>query len=145
MKLRWLTVLLPALALLFTGGAASAPERDLYVVLLADPPLASYGGGIAGLAPTDPEVTGEARVDADSAASRAYLAYLSSQHDEFLSGATTLLGRSIETRFRYDAVLNGVAVELSASEAAAVASLPGVERVVREFSRRLLTDRKSVV
>lgn len=60
MKLRSLLVL-PVLGLLVVGGAVSAPERELNVVLLDGPPLAAYEGGIAGLAPTDPEVTGAAR------------------------------------------------------------------------------------
>ena len=139
MKLRSLLVL-PVLALLVVGGAVSASERELYVVLLDDPPLAAYEGGIADLAPTDPEVTGDSRLDADSAASRAYLAHLSTGHDEFLTAASAAVGRDLDARFRYDAVLNGVAVELSAAEASAVAALPGVERVERDFARQLLTD-----
>jgi subtilisin family serine protease len=138
-KLRSLLVL-PVLALLVVGGAVSAPERELYVVVLDDPPLAAYEGGIAGLAPTDPEVTGDSRLDADSAASRAYLSYLGSRHDEFLAAASAAAGRDLEARFRYDAVLNGVAVDLSSAEATMVAAVPGVERVVKDFTRDLLTD-----
>jgi subtilisin family serine protease len=139
-KFRSLALLAGTVALLAATGAPSAPDRSLYVVLLDDPPLAAYEGGIAGLAATDPEVTGAARLDADSAASRAYLEYLSAQHDEFLAAGSSAAGRELEARFRYDAVLNGVALELSPTEATAVASLPGVARVVEEFERRLLTD-----
>lgn len=122
------------------GSAASAGGRDLYVVLLDGQPLATYGGGVAGLAATDPEVTGASRLDARSAASRSYLAYLGSRQDAFLAQAGTLLGRSVSSRFRYDAVLNGVAVALDPTEAAAVRGLPGVRAVVQSFDRQLLTD-----
>jgi subtilisin family serine protease len=139
-KLRPLLVVVAALALLLATGASSSPDRSLHVVLLDGQPLAAYEGGVAGLDATDPEVTGQARLDVDSPASQAYLAYVSSQHDEFLAQAGAALGRRLAASFRYDAVLNGVAVELSASEAAAVAGMPGVERVVADFSRKLLTD-----
>ena len=140
MKLRSLVVLVGAFALLAATGAPSAPDRSLYVVLLDGQPLAAYEGGVAGLAATDPEVTGAARLDVDTAASRAYLAYLASRHDEFLAAASATLGRDLVARFRYDAVLNGVAVELSAGEASAVESMPGVERVVKDYPLRLHTD-----
>lgn len=129
-----------ALALPRPAAAMEASPSGRYTVLLADPPLAAYGGGIAGLAATDPTATGAARLDADSAASRAYLAYLSAQQDAALLAINTTLGRSATVVFRYDTVLNGLALELSRTEAAIVAGLASVSRVEADRALELLTD-----
>jgi subtilisin family serine protease len=135
--------LLAAVGALVTAGspaASASSDRPLHVVLLGEPALAVYGGGIEGLAPTSPEVTGAARLDPESAAARAYRQFLRTRQDAVLAAAAAALGRPVEAQFRYDAVLNGFAARLSTSEAAAVAGLPGVARVVEEFERELLTD-----
>jgi subtilisin family serine protease len=134
--------LIAAFAALVAAGApaAAGDERSLYIVQLSDPPLAAYEGGLEGLAPTDPEATGEARLDTESAASRAYLRYLAGAHEALLAQVSAALGRDVRARFRYDAVLNGVAITLDPSEAATVAALPGVTRVRRDEERELHTD-----
>jgi subtilisin family serine protease len=145
MKVRSMLALLAGFAALTglavsAGSAASADSRDLYVVLLAGQPLAGYEGGVPGLPATSPEITGATRLNTHSAASRAYLAYLDSRQDAFLAQAGAVLGRSLTARFRYGAVLNGVAVALGPNEATALRALPGVTRVAKEFERQLLTD-----
>src|SRR5688572_20524823 len=50
------------------------PATGRHIVLLDEPPLSRYTGGIAGLAATAPEATGANRLDVGTAASRAYLA-----------------------------------------------------------------------
>jgi subtilisin family serine protease len=144
-----LLALLAGLALLLTAAPAAAvvsdqtPEASAsgrYIVLFADPPLAAYGGGIDGLAPTDPEVTGAARLDPASAASQAYLGYLAAQHDAQVAAMAAALGRPVEVIFDYAVTLNGVAVELTDGEAATVASLAGVVRVAPDETRFLQTD-----
>jgi hypothetical protein len=61
------------------GGATSSADPSLYVVVGEAAPLAAYGGGIVGLAPTDPTVTGARRLNPSSAAGRAYLSFLAGQ------------------------------------------------------------------
>jgi subtilisin family serine protease len=135
---------LTALALGAAQGSAAretaSDEPSVHIVLLDGAPLAAYGGGVAGLAPTDPTVTGARRLDSRSAASRAYLAYLSAQQTDQLARIGTAIGRSVQAIHRYNAVLNGFALALSADEAQRVAALSGVARVVRDTNLELLTD-----
>ena len=115
-------------------------EEATYIVVGQAPPLAAYRGGVAGLAPTDPTLTGLRRLDANSAASRAYLDYLSQAQMQLTAQIESALGRGVDVRFRYQVALNGMALRLTPIEADRVASLPGVEHVVRDFARQLLTD-----
>ena len=80
------------------------PGPDTYFVLHQAPSLARYEGGLAGLAATSPEATGAARLDVHAAASVAYLGYLASQHDALIAAMEGAIGRSVEVRYRYDAV-----------------------------------------
>jgi subtilisin family serine protease len=128
-----------ALLALPVSSPADTPEQR-YIVLLDAPPLAAYRGGIAGLAPTSPAATGARRLDVDSAASRAYLAYLAQQQRDAIARAEAAVGHSLNVRFRYSAALNGFAAVLSSGEAATIARLPGVARVVADSTRELLTD-----
>jgi len=110
--------------------ASDAPttEPDLYIVLLEGASLSSYAGGIPGLDATNPATRGETKLDAKSPASVAYLDYLAGQHAQFIDRMEQALGRSVDVLYRYDAVLNGLAVRLSAREAKVAAGLPGVLR-----------------
>jgi subtilisin family serine protease len=122
------------------SGARPSQERSTYIVLGDDPALASYRGGIAGLAPTMPAVTGAEELDVHAPASRAYRTYLAEQRNELLAGIEARVDREPEVLFRYDAALNGVALELTESEAAVVARLRGVRRVLADEVRYLQTD-----
>lgn len=120
--------------------AKGASEAARYVVQFNAPPLASYGGGIRGLAATRPDARGEARLNAASDASAAYLSYLEAAQTTFAASMEQALGRPVEVAYFYRHAFNGLAVTLSPDEAARVARLPGVQRVVREFARYLQTD-----
>jgi subtilisin family serine protease len=127
--------------------AAKAAVRATYIVEFVEPPLATYRGGgervspkLAGLQATSPAATGARKLDADAPASKAYRAALAELRAERLLLAGAKLGRVLEPTFVYDVVNNGVALELSAAEAAAVATVAGVARVTREWEDRLLTD-----
>ncbi len=122
-------------------STVSAPaERSHYIVRLADAPLATYRGGIPGLPATSPRALGRVKLDPESRASRAYLAYLARQQADFRAQMERALGRDVPARFQYRYAYNGLAVSLTEREAARVARLPGVTRVQRDFTRRLLTD-----
>lgn len=79
---------IPAASAQRASGDESA-VTNTYIVRLADPPLASYRGGIAGLAPTNPAALGQTKLDVDSPASLAYLAHLDAQHQAFLAAAAS--------------------------------------------------------
>ena len=119
---------------------APSAEPAMYIVLLEGASLSSYQGGIPGLEATNPAVHGETKLDAKSPASLTYLDYLAGQHAQFIDRMEQALGHSVDVLYRYDAVLNGLAVRLSAREAKVVTGLPGVLRVERDFMRQLDTD-----
>ena len=122
------------------GESAGPAEASLYVVLFFEAPLATYPGGLPGLSAIRPG-RGEGRLDPNSPASRAYLAWLRGRQDQHHAEMTRELGRSPEVVFRYRAGGNGMAIRLSAAEAEIVRRLPGVDRVVLDYVMPLDTDR----
>jgi subtilisin family serine protease len=128
-------------------AAHAATARSVYIVEFAEPPLATYRGDgarlsakLSGLKATSPVVTGARKLDVDAPASRAYRQALGELRAERLAQAEARLGRKLQPRFIYEVVNNGVALELSADEAAALQSQPGVARVTRERVDQLQTD-----
>lgn len=113
---------------------------DTYIVLLKGESLASYSGGVAGLRATSPAETGAFKLDVTSAESVAYLDYLHGEQDAFLSSLQSKLGRAPEFKFRYDVVLNGFALELSAADARSISKMDSVKLVVKDEIRQLETD-----
>ncbi|HWH05682.1 MAG TPA: S8 family serine peptidase, partial [Gaiellaceae bacterium] len=122
------------------GAVTAATPLERYIVKLADPPLASYRGGIAGLAATNPAARGETKLDPASAASRAYLDYLTTQQTAVRQSIATKLLRAPAVDFTYRYAYNGFALLLTPSEADVVRSLPGVAKVQKDFRREILTD-----
>ncbi len=112
----------------------------IYIIQLVDAPLASYRGGLQGLTATSPLITGDAKLDIHTTTSRAYLNYLTNKRVQFLTDAGQLLGRAIEVRHTYRYAYNGLAVTLTPEEAAKVVQMPGVRRVIRNFTRYVQTD-----
>ncbi len=128
----------PQAAPLFQAAEAQGPA--LYIVQLQDPPLASYYGGVESFAPTSPKVTGERKLNMDSAASQAYMDYLDGVQAAMLSTIDQALGRGVRVHAQWNVAYNGFAIEIDAQEAATVAKLEGVRFVQREFMRYPQTD-----
>ena len=134
------------------ASAAAAPvvdvptqHRSTWIVRFVEPALASYAGvqvkrGGAVLAATSPAVTGAPRLDMASSAVVAYRQELAERREARLDAAASRLGRALEPLFVYDAVLNGVALALTAEEAAVLAAIPGVAAVERERIEQLQDD-----
>jgi subtilisin family serine protease len=130
-----------ALALVaVASGAQAGTVAANYIVKLADPPVAGYTGGVAGLAATNPAARGEVKLDASSPASRAYAAYLDARRQAVATAARAALGHDLAITFTYRYAYNGFATKLTETEAAALARLPGVADVQPEFTRHLVTD-----
>jgi subtilisin family serine protease len=121
------------------ASQAAAPT-GLWVVQLEEPPLATYSGGLPGLAATSPQATGERRLDVAAPASIAYRDHLAVRQAELSAAIDAALGRRVPVEFQYLNVLNGMAVRVSAAEAARLADLPGVANVHRDVERELQTD-----
>jgi len=117
------------------------PARaDYYIVLLADPALASYRGGIQGLAPTSPAATGDAMLDPEGAASLAYLDHLARVQRDALARVERTVGHPVAVLDHYRHALNGFALWLTPAEARRVQALPGIVHVERRTVERLATD-----
>jgi subtilisin family serine protease len=122
------------------GSRAGAASLNGYIVQLADPPLASYTGGIGGLAPTSPAALGAVKLDSTSPAARAYLSYLTQQQSAFQTSLAATLGRAVTATISYKYAFNGLFVPLASDEAAVVAKLAGVKNVEKERLLDLQTD-----
>ncbi|MCX6049409.1 MAG: CHRD domain-containing protein, partial [Chloroflexi bacterium] len=120
--------------------SAASTTLDTYIVVLNGAPLASYRGGVANLAPTNPTVQGRRKLDARSAESRAYLNYLEQQQADFIASANKTLGRPLDVLYTYKATVNGFAAKMTAAEAQRLAKLPEVRRVEKERIYQLQTD-----
>lgn len=123
-----------------SGATSQSGARDLYIVVQMDAPVALYQGGIAGLEATNPEARGEVKLDANSAASRAYRDYLRTTRARLLDALSAAFGRDLQAVDHYDVALNGFSVELTAAEADAVRSTPGVALVTKNETLPTLTD-----
>jgi subtilisin family serine protease len=121
-------------------GNLPASETGLYIVQLTDASLASYEGGIAGLAATSPRASGARKLDASSPASQAYLSYLEGKQSEFITRMEGMLGRSVEVAFQYLGALNALAVQVEHAEALQLMSLAGVAAVYPDTIREMDTD-----
>ena len=122
------------------GSGTTRDSESLYLIRLADPPVAAYRGGVGGLAPTSPDALGERKLNADSSAVLAYRGFLESKHTEFLASVSQVIGRIPEVAHRYTATNNGLAARLTPEEATRVARLPQVVFMQPDYVRHLHTD-----
>lgn len=129
----------PSLASSENLESANVAELATYIIQLADAPLASYRGGINGLAATSPQATG-ARKLSNTAATAAYLNYLTDTQTSFMAAMEQTLERPVTVKYTYQHAFNGMAVEISAAEAKLVGTMPGVLMVSRETMEHVLTD-----
>ncbi len=114
-------------------------KEEVYIVRLQDAPLSSYQGGIGKLAATSPSAAGS-RLDVNSVDSVAYRDYLAVKQASFLAVTEQSLKRTVEPIYQYDITFNGVAMTMTAAEAATVAKQPGVVTVQRDQWRQKETD-----
>lgn len=134
---------------LAAGPDARSDAIQRYIVELRDPPLAAYRGESLSLGATweaewleatSSDATGERKLNARSPRAQAYLRYLDEAHGRFRLDAATLLGRRVDPVHRYRAAMNGMALDLTAAEAATLAGSPLVRRVAPDRRHRLDTD-----
>jgi subtilisin family serine protease len=102
-----------------------------YIVTFADEPAATYEGGIAGYARTRPAAG--AKLDPTRTEVIRYRARLAQIHDAALSavGANKIYDYSVTT--------NGVAVDLTASQARGLSANPGVVSFEKDARRQITT------
>ncbi len=117
--------------------ASSSQEMGRYIVVLDEPPLASYRGGIRGLAPTAVDTAGGKVVDGEqtihldyeSPAALEYKAYLAQRQDRAIRMLRYMAPELDAKDWRYSNVLNGFAAKMTPASAAAAMRLDGVRLV----------------
>jgi subtilisin family serine protease len=138
---RWrATALLPDTTFRLAAKKANGGSVVGVIVKLRGAPLASYAGGVPGLAPTSPRATGARRLDVASSNSQAYLRYLAQQQGAFEANARRAVPQAQVTN-RLDVVLNAVAMQVPAAEVRNLASLPDVLAVYPDELLKPDTDR----
>ncbi|WP_244243989.1 S8 family serine peptidase [Marilutibacter alkalisoli] len=129
-----------------SSGGATSPAladqdqgpRDVYIVGYAEPALARYQGGLAGL--PEPKRTGNGRIDVAGTEARAYVAELARRQGGHEARAARVLGRSLKVHRRMQHAFNGVVTELSTEEARALAEMDGVVLVEPYMEYEIDTD-----
>jgi uncharacterized repeat protein (TIGR01451 family) len=128
----------PTLDSQFEGTNLKSGETVRVVVQLADEPLASYEGGVAGIPATSPKVT-KKELNANSKAARDYTRYLEGKQSAFKKDAAKL-APSADIQGDYQVALNAVTVTIKADEIAQLRRLPGVVSVLPDKLEQLDTN-----
>jgi subtilisin family serine protease len=126
----------PAAVLLLSGVLSLAhaqEERRSYLIQLADKPAATYTGGVAGIAATQP-ASGQ-RIDPASAQLQLYSEYLGQKQD-----AVKALVPAAEIEYDYKVVLNGFSARLTDAEVRTLQANSAVASVRANAERHLDTS-----
>lgn len=110
-----------------------------YIVHFQDAPLATYAGGVPGLAATS--TGGYGKLDARSPSSLAYKSHLLTAQANELRTIESKLGRPVKVTRQYTTAINAVTARLTQDEAKRIARLPGVAFVERDQAVMPDTDR----
>jgi len=138
---RWALALLLALPLAVPPAFSAQESRGLgkikhesklYIVQMADAPVTAYTGGIAGLKATRPS-RGQ-KINPNDRDVVRYVDHLNAKHNNAL-----LQVGGARKAYSYTFSFNGFAAELSAHQADAMRSLPGVLAVTKDEARAMDT------
>ncbi|MFC5265569.1 protease inhibitor I9 family protein [Kribbella qitaiheensis] len=105
-----------------------------YVVTLADQPLATYQGGVAGLKATKP-AKGR-KVDTASPDSKAYRGFLDGRHNQVAAKVGAKATR------HYSTAINAFAANLTSAQVSQLSKTPGVVAVTPDQLHKALDDKK---
>jgi len=106
-------------------------------------PTASYTGGVAGLAPTSPSVTGKKLKD-NTAAVKAYDAYASKKVDQ-INAAVQNAVPSAQIGTAFTTAYGGVAAQVPANSVASILATPGVAAVQQDTLGEPLDDNTAFI
>ena len=123
--------LLPMSASSASSVPATSDRMVSVIVKLKDAPVATYRGGVAGLAATSPRAAGVQRINPGSPVVSGYRSYLAGKLATFENAARNAVPRA-RVLHRYDMVLGGVALQLPQKDVAQLATMPGVQAVYRD-------------
>ena len=108
-------------------------KTSTYIVELAEPPVASYNGGIAGHVATRP--TRGQKINMDDAGVARYREHLSARQDAVLKSVGG--GAKLHS---YGFVFNGFAAELTDAQVQKLATTPGIVAISKDEMRQLDTS-----
>ena len=131
-------------------ASAVGGDKQRYIVILDDPPLATYDGRIlhtpergmdsTRLTATANRFTGARKLDVNSPGSKRYLRFLDERFESFRGESALRLGRKLKPTHRYRNALNGFATELNEAEVLSLREVPGVRMVIPDEVHKLETD-----
>ena len=119
--------------LMSAAVAAPAPAARTYIVQMRAAPVASYNGGVAGLAPT--QAAEGQRLNLRQAAAQAYRSHLQRERQAVLAS----LGAPVKLVHQYDVAFNGFAAVMTDAQAAKLKASGKVLAVVRDEMREAVT------
>ncbi len=127
------------------GNAAGSSDAALtaaddrprtHIVVFRDAPLATYQGGVAGIAKPARKGNGRGRIDVANPQARAYVKHLEEKQRGYEARIDRALGRQLKVTQRMQHALNAIVTTMSPLEAEAISRLPEVQLVeaYREYS-----------
>ena len=105
----------------------SLDKESIYIVLFEGESLVVRNGGALNR-------------ESKNSISQDYLQQLAVNREGVLAAVEARLGRSLEVTHVYDVILNGAAVKMSAEEAAKLAGMPGIRKIMFSETQTLDTD-----
>ena len=122
-------------------GLVQADDRPrTHIIVFRDAPLATYQGGVAGIAKPARKGNGRGRIDAKSAQSRAYVSFLEGKQRGYEARLDRALGRQLKVERRMQHALNAIVTVMSPLEAEAISKLPEVRMVEAYREYQVDTD-----
>ncbi|MCC5854241.1 MAG: S8 family serine peptidase [Idiomarina sp.] len=110
-------------------------QPTYYIVQLEDAPIATYEGGVSGLAATHRSATGADRLQVNSIAAREYGAFLTSRQNDFVSQLRSEMP-GVQVHQQFTTVLNAVVVKSKDDNLmSSLRAMPGVRAVYRNEMR----------
>lgn len=119
----------------FTSAAWADDQTSVYVLAFDAPPLLEHHASNK-----LPTLNNGRKPNLESVEAKTYLDGLASEHAERLSDIRHALNRNVNYKFQYQMAQNGAVLELTSSEAAKIAQLPGIKSVEKDKMYQLDTD-----
>jgi subtilisin family serine protease len=113
---------------------------ETYIVRFTEAGLLYYTGGTENFAATAPDALGSRKLNSRTPEARAYTDHLTNLQNQRLASIEGLLQRQVPMRHTYTVMFNGVALDLSADEAAQLRNLPNISSVDKAGVYEIDTD-----
>jgi subtilisin family serine protease len=115
---------------------------ETYIVSFSEDGLLYYQGNVQGFAATGaPQGSRARKLDVHTTAAQAYDNFLATARATHVAAIESTIGRALDITHSYSITLNGIAADMTAGEAARIATVPGVKSVKRAGFETLATFR----